>query len=63
MSSMLQGLKRAFTAFSALIATVVVASGQTQPRPPFDAFEVATAKPIGPNPAGRWIRMQSANRF
>jgi uncharacterized protein (TIGR03435 family) len=60
---MLQSLKRSFTAFSALIVTVVVALGQTQPRSQFDAFEVATIKPTGPNPTGRWIRMQSANRF
>lgn len=32
-------------------------------RPAFDSFEVATVKPTGPNPAGRWIRMQSANLF
>jgi uncharacterized protein (TIGR03435 family) len=32
-------------------------------RPSFDAFEVATVKPTGPDPRGRWIRMQSANRF
>jgi uncharacterized protein (TIGR03435 family) len=32
-------------------------------RPSFDAFEVATIKPTSPNPAGRWIRMLSANEF
>jgi uncharacterized protein (TIGR03435 family) len=29
----------------------------------FDAFEVATIKPTGPDARGRWIRMQSADRF
>jgi len=37
--------------------------GQTT-RPRFDAFEVATIKPARPDAgAGRWIRMQSADRF
>jgi uncharacterized protein (TIGR03435 family) len=37
-----------------------------QSRPKFDAFEVATIKPAGldgPAAQGRWIRMESANRF
>jgi uncharacterized protein (TIGR03435 family) len=33
------------------------------PRPRFDAFEVATIKPTDQDPNGRWIRMQSTNRF
>lgn len=49
--------------FAATLIAVVCAFGQTPPRPPFDAFEVATIKPTDPNPGGRWIRMQSANRF
>jgi len=32
-------------------------------RPPFDAFEVATIKPADPDFRGRYIRMQSTNRF
>jgi len=46
---------------TALIATLG-ASGHAQSRPRFDAFEVATIKPATPEP-GRWIKMQSANRF
>jgi uncharacterized protein (TIGR03435 family) len=51
--------KRALGIFS--IATLSL-FGQT-PRPQFDAFEVATIKPTGPEPNGRWIRMQSADLF
>ncbi len=32
-------------------------------RPRFNAFEVATVKPAGPDVRGRFMRMQSANRF
>jgi uncharacterized protein (TIGR03435 family) len=32
-------------------------------RPAFDSFEVATIKPMDPNSLGRYIRMQSTNRF
>jgi uncharacterized protein (TIGR03435 family) len=49
--------------FAATLITVLCASAQAPPRPRFDAFEVATIKPTDPNPTGRWIRMQSANRF
>jgi uncharacterized protein (TIGR03435 family) len=56
---MYQGLARAsFALFAATLAIMAQA-----PRPRFDAFEVATIKPTGPEPGGRWIRMQSANRF
>lgn len=44
---------------------VVFAAGfaaQTPQRPGFDAFEVASIK-SDPNPAGRFIRMQSATQF
>jgi uncharacterized protein (TIGR03435 family) len=34
-----------------------------QPRPAFDAFEVATIKPAAPEPPGRYTRMLSAHRF
>ncbi len=46
------------------LLAVVLAAAQTV-RPVFSAFEVATIKPIGPDDsrAGRYIRMQSANRF
>lgn len=50
------------SAFAALIAAQL-GVGQTPVRPQFDAFEVATIKPTGPEPGGRWIRMQSADRF
>jgi len=47
---------------AALVVATIASFGQTL-RPPFDAFEVATIKPTGPAPTGRWIRMQTANRF
>jgi uncharacterized protein (TIGR03435 family) len=50
-------------AFAVSIIAIFFASAQTPPRPRFEAFEVATIKPTDPNPTGRWIRMQSANRF
>src|SRR5260370_530147 len=53
-------------AVAVLLATTVgtLAQSPRPARPAFDAFEVATIKPVGPEvPAGRWIRMQSANRF
>ena len=51
-----------------LIASIAAASllSQAQSRPAFEAFEVATIKPAGLDGAiaqGRWIRMESANRF
>jgi uncharacterized protein (TIGR03435 family) len=48
---------------AAVIATILIAFGQTTRRPKFDQFEVATIKPTGAQPGGRWIRMQSADRF
>ena len=52
---------------AALIFATLTSSGQTPvQRPSFEAFEVATIKPTAPNPQGlqgRWIRMQSADRF
>jgi uncharacterized protein (TIGR03435 family) len=48
----------------ALILPSTGASAQSAAaRPSFDEFEVATIKPTPPNPAGRWIRMLSANEF
>jgi len=49
-----------------IIVAMALASGHAQTRPTFDAFDVATIKPAEVNgvPAqGRWIRMESANRF
>jgi len=53
-----------------MLATAFVTAigilGYAQSRPIFDAFEVATIKPAGLDGAfvqGRWIRMESANRF
>jgi uncharacterized protein (TIGR03435 family) len=57
---MCRHLRRASAVF--IFATISV-FGQTPPQPKFDAFEVATIKPTGPEPTGRWIRMQSADRF
>src|SRR5215469_10139211 len=49
--------------FAALVASTVGIAGQTTRRQ-FDAFEVATVKPSAPDARdGRWIRMQSADRF
>jgi len=46
----------------ALAATGIFA--QSPPtRPAFNAFEVATIKPTSPDSRGRYIRMQSVNRF
>ena len=48
---------------AAVITATLIASGQTPRRPKFDQFEVATIKPAGTQPGGRWIRMQSVDRF
>ena len=53
---------------SMLFALVVSASGvfaqEPTPRPKFDAFEVATIKPVPSDPkGGRYITMQGTNRF
>lgn len=54
---------RSKVVLAGLSVAALVVSGQTPPRPKFDRFEVASIKPTGPEPGGRWIRMQSANRF
>ena len=51
-----------------LAALAISASGMSAqspaPRPKFDAFEVATVKPVDSDPkSGRFITMQGANRF
>jgi uncharacterized protein (TIGR03435 family) len=53
---------------SSLLVLVFLAVGlfgqSPESRPKFDAFEVATIKPTAPNwLGGRFIRMQSADRF
>ena len=49
---------------AAMIAAALIMAGQTSTnRPKFNRFEVATIKPTGPQPGGRWIRMQSVDRF
>lgn len=52
----------------AMAALVLVASGiaaqSPTPRPKFDAFDVATIKPVDHDPkSGRYITMQGVNRF
>jgi uncharacterized protein (TIGR03435 family) len=54
---------RALAVLVAFAATAPILS-HAQSRPTFDAFEVATIKPAAlDGPQGRWIRMESANRF
>lgn len=52
-------------AFAALVVSAGGVFAQTQtPRPKFDAFEVATIKPVESSAkAGRYITMQGVNRF
>ncbi len=50
-------------AVAALISAAGIFAQSPPPRPAFDEFEVATIKPSDLNSPGRWIRMQSANRF
>ena len=52
----------AIAAFAVSISSLLAQS--TAPRPKFDAFEVATIKPVESDPkGGRFIKMQGANRF
>jgi hypothetical protein len=56
------------TRWMAIAAVAVSASSllaqSPAPRPKFDAFEVATVKPVDPEPnGGRYIKMQGTNRF
>jgi uncharacterized protein (TIGR03435 family) len=48
---------------AALIAVTGIFAQSRTPRPAFNEFEVATIKPSPLDSPGRWIRMQSANRF
>jgi uncharacterized protein (TIGR03435 family) len=59
---------KAMLQFKPTITLLAVAAGaifgqSAPPRPIFDTFEVATIKPEDPDARGRYIRMQSANRF
>jgi uncharacterized protein (TIGR03435 family) len=58
---MSESVKRAAAIF--LIAGGGIFAQSAPARPAFDAFEVATIKPAVPGSPGRWIKMQSANRF
>lgn len=50
--------------FAAFVLAAFGALSQPPERPKFTAFEVATIRPVAPDgPGGRWIRMESANRF
>jgi len=46
-----------------LLAPVALFAQSQPPPPPFDAFEVATIQPAVIDQKGRYIRMQSVNRF
>src|SRR6266481_9807172 len=51
-------------AVTALGLSVSVLAQSAAPRPKFDAFEVATIKPVDPDAkAGRYIIMQGTHRF
>ena len=50
-------------AWIAILAASAIFAQSPPARPTFDAFEVATIKPADPNSLGRYIRMQSVNRF
>jgi uncharacterized protein (TIGR03435 family) len=47
----------------ALISAAALFAQSPAPRPAFNEFEVATIKPSPLDSPGRWIKMQSANRF
>jgi uncharacterized protein (TIGR03435 family) len=52
----------AIAAFAVSASSLVAQS--TAPRPKFDTFEVATVKPVDPDPTGgRYIKMQGTSRF
>lgn len=46
-----------------MVAAAAAGGQAPTERPAFDAFEVATIKPTGPDVQGRWIRMQTAHQF
>jgi uncharacterized protein (TIGR03435 family) len=46
------------------VSTSSLLAQSPAPRPNFDAFDVATVKPVDPDPnGGRYIKMQGTNRF
>jgi uncharacterized protein (TIGR03435 family) len=47
----------------AILAASAISAQSSPVRPTFDAFEVATVKPAVVDEKGRYIRMQSVNRF
>lgn len=46
-----------------VLAALTLCAQAPAPRPAFTAFEVASIKAAEPESTGRWIRMESANRF
>jgi uncharacterized protein (TIGR03435 family) len=50
-------------AVAALVSVAGIFAQSPTARPAFNEFEVATIKPAEIDSPGRWIRMQSANRF
>jgi uncharacterized protein (TIGR03435 family) len=55
---------RCITALALAMSPLVVPAQSPTPRPAFDAFEVATIKPVASDAkAGRYITMQGNNRF
>jgi uncharacterized protein (TIGR03435 family) len=55
---------RGFASATLAIFTSTTLAQSAAPRPKFDAFEVATVKPVDPDAkSGRFITMQGTNRF
>lgn len=55
---------RRFVLFAFVVSALGVVAQTPTPRPKFDAFEVATIKPVSPEEArGRYIRIEGTNRF
>src|ERR1700755_941821 len=55
---------RCIAALALVVAATAVQAQSPPPRPAFDAFEVATIKPVAPDAkAGRYITMQENNRL
>src|SRR5215213_7586901 len=58
----MEGLAKAVAAL--MVTAIVIFAQPPSTRPNFDSFEVATIKPTAPDwTGGRFIRMQSADRF
>jgi uncharacterized protein (TIGR03435 family) len=55
---------RRFASAALAISACAILAQSSAPRPKFDAFEVATVKPVDSDPkSGRYITMQGTNRF